>query len=97
MKYRKRADEVEATQWNEHGDHPEVSPVGAGRDSCVLVSCPLPWNKHGRLGRYIVCPGDWIVESGGSRTLVSAEDFAGCFEPVEAITVTNRCAGCGFE
>lgn len=40
MKYRKKPVVIEATQWRQQGDHPEVKPHGAGEyDPLSLVTC----------------------------------------------------------
>jgi len=52
MKFRKKPVVIEATQWFQHGDHPEVNPlygfIGTGWISTLE-------------GGHEVSPGDWII------------------------------------
>lgn len=66
-KYRKKPAVVEAAQWWENGDHPEVryytGPVDSREGLCGKCGCTL--HLHGWTdtleGGYIVCVGDWII------------------------------------
>jgi hypothetical protein len=66
---------VEASQWNAHGDHSEVSPlrteemqdqIGLPERRGVCRYCGREMLEHGWIntleGGHIVCPGDWIIK-----------------------------------
>lgn len=58
-KFRKRPVVIEAIQWFEHGDHPEVVALpGWHEDSGYKAH--LGWVKTLE-GGHIVSPGDWII------------------------------------
>jgi hypothetical protein len=77
MKYRKKLVVVEATQWFENGDHPEVRPnesvtfTDDGQGGRKIVARPVcarcgqDLNAHGWVGPFewpnLACPGDWII------------------------------------
>lgn len=77
MKYRKRPVVIEATQWDENGDHPLDEGADtegeivryyrrddqAGKQRCD--HCDWTMDSHGWIdtleGGHVVCPGDWII------------------------------------
>jgi len=89
MKYVKKPVVVDAVQWFEDGDHPEVILVKVEGDSSVCKYCKRGWNSHGRIERLhhgSVCPGDYIIEvrSGIGRRYSSCKRdiFEATYDPV---------------
>ena len=103
MKYRRKPVEqfeVEAQQWNAHGDHPEVKTgmdmvfdgQGEYNPGAVCQHCDGRMRDHGWIktlsGWRLVCPGDWIVNSGmfsGGAVVCRPDVFAATYEAVEAV------------
>jgi len=84
MKYRKKQSEIEATQWNRHGDHPAVLNDNHAIDFwCV---CGRYMWDHGRIettyGDIIVHPSDWIIEDGEYCYPMQDAEFKDTYEPV---------------
>jgi len=98
MKYRKKAEIVEATQWVKVGDTPEVSQVVVASPHKLCSGCKLPWKQHGRLQaskseRYIICPGDWIITCGKSTfDVYSNNKFKSEYEPIEESATSSSIA-----
>lgn len=63
QKYRKKPVVIEAKQWFNLGDHPEVKQYERGG---FCMGCHREFAHHGNVktleGWHIVCPGDWIVK-----------------------------------
>ena len=70
MKYRLKTATVEAVQWHQHGDHPEVVRPPKGENASDLWG----WVWAGQRGERRVVPGDWILtdESGEIRVCKDA-------------------------
>ena len=63
--YEKKRREVEAVQWNKHGDHPAVEPFPKYLNVLRCDTCRHKLSAHGvfQLGGghpRVVCPGDFI-------------------------------------
>ena len=92
MKYRKRPIVIEATQWLQAGDHPDVRPFerkGRDPDDLHFDGCGQPWKDHGWVdtleGGFIVCPTDFIVTGvRGERYPCKAHIFHQTYETLEA-------------
>ncbi len=63
MKYRRRAEIVDAVQWWKVGDHPAVVCYGGGRWICR--QCGRVNMDHGlvKMVNEPICPGDWVVKA----------------------------------
>lgn len=78
MKYRKKPIVIEATQWFQHGDHPEVKVYFAGPGDTTLG-----WISTLE-GGHIVTPGDWIITGvKGEHYPCKPDIFAMTYESVE--------------
>ena len=93
MKYRKRAVEVEASQWWKPGDHPVVvHPVPPHvRLPSVGASVVAPAEAREKLGAIetlegwmLVTPGDFVIRGvHGEHYACKPEIFVKTYEPVE--------------
>ncbi len=77
---RKKPVVIEATQWNQHGDHPAVEPTGPAED----MSGVSP--DHGVIptleGRMVVSPGDWVITGvQGEHYPCKPDIFEATYEP----------------
>ena len=77
-KFKPKVEVVDAVQWWELGDHPDVE----------RYDLHDPQDKHGWIdtqnGGEVVAPGDWIVtDSKGRVTVYDRPCFAEMFEPAE--------------
>lgn len=88
MQYRKKSLTIEATQWLQHGDHPQVqnlpSPEEPGNPYCPI--CGNHMRRHGLLdgvnGEEIVCPSDYIVnDREGLPYRLNRGEFESQYEP----------------
>lgn len=90
MKFRKKPDEIEATQWQKLGDRVGVlqypqSPIIQDCAVCGVDLNSHGWIKSGASGGWTVHPGDWIVISGSSGLYpMRPEDFEKAYEKVES-------------
>ena len=92
MKYRKKPIVIEATQWFQNGDHPEVRFYGGSPNvgfATKCKECSQIMSEHGRIatleGDHIVCPGDWIITGiKGERYPCKPDIFDATYEPVRA-------------
>lgn len=83
MKFRKRPVIIEATQWLDFGDHPEVvrsAQVG------ICKHCKVIMQSHGWIdtleGGHIVCPFDWIITGvKGEHYPCKPDIFEATYEP----------------
>jgi len=91
MKYRKKPVVIEAVQWFQNGDHPEVRyyrhPSIPGTEWCA--NCNRMFHDHGWIdtleGGHIVCVGDWIITGVKKEHYPCKPDiFEATYEPVEA-------------
>ncbi|CAB5219994.1 hypothetical protein UFOVP239_25 [uncultured Caudovirales phage] len=70
MRFRKKQT-IEATQWNGHGDHPEVKPATMKQAAGVVPG--LLWEHAGWLGTNpgrVVAPGNWLIKSSSGMMMV---------------------------
>lgn len=74
MKYKRKAQTVDAVQWKKKGDHPDVIlQTNAGPDFCR--HCGKLKKKHGHVvdvGR--VCPGQWVVKGVENRIAIMSDE-----------------------
>jgi hypothetical protein len=96
MKYRKKPIEVEAVQWFENGDHPDVGHYrrGASDDKYRCGQCKRPFRDHGWIGTFVggrrVCPGDWIITGvKGDVVRCKPDIFEATHDPVEGTLVPS--------
>lgn len=90
-KYRKKPIVIEASRWNEAGEHPEVgvyreSDDVGGKNLCT--KCFKKLRRHGWIdtleGGHIVCPGDWIITGvQGEHYPCKPDIFEQTYEAVE--------------
>jgi hypothetical protein len=91
MKFRKKIEFVEATQWFKEGDHPAV--MGSRPDKlcgCTILFGTASGQPHLHYSTFplekpaYIEPGDWIVtESTGKIYSVKPDVFEELFEPAE--------------
>ena len=75
MKYRKKPVVVEATQWFEHGDHPEVKRTAYSPTDGWIQTLE---------GGHVVSPGDYIITGvKGEHYPCKPDIFELTYEPVE--------------
>jgi len=64
--YIKRPIPIEAVQWDEYGDHPEVELYSWKFREAFCGQCDKSYLHHGWLntpeGKMIVCPSDYIIK-----------------------------------
>ena len=78
MKFRKKPIVIEATQWFQHGDHPEVNVYFAGPGDTTLG-----WISTLE-GGHIVTPGDWIITGvAGEHYPCKPDIFKATYQMVE--------------
>ena len=83
MKYRKKPEIVEAVQWFNHGDHPEVLNISQEVEKYCMF-CRKLRGCHGNFNGILICPGDWIVfKDDNESDVFSDTDFKNTYEPVE--------------
>jgi len=96
-KYRKKPVVIEARQWFNLGDHPEVKQYNIAmqkledlpKSNGVFCSgCNKEFMHHGNVktleGWHIVCPGDWIIKGVKGEFYPCKPDiFAATYEKVE--------------
>lgn len=73
---------VEAVQWNQSGDHPDVRsfPTTLGYP---CPKCNQEFQTHGIIKDMIVCPGNYIVEDvDESITVLTSEEFSKRYESI---------------
>lgn len=78
MKYRKKPIVIEATQWFNDGDHPDVYPAPESPTGWGIYTLENTRLKHE------VTPGDWII-TGVAGDVYPCKDviFAATYEPAE--------------
>lgn len=88
--YRAKPVVVGAIQWNQHGDHPKVTPFRRRRRTAnhVCLKCGDHLFNHGwldqKFGNQVVCPGDYIIsEAGHEDCPMKPELFKEKFEPLQ--------------
>ena len=85
MKYQRKPEIVEATQWFKMGDHP--LPITPWTEFCEICRhCGKQMKKHCwiREGNLTVCPGDWIIiASNGEISVVKDSVFREMYEAVK--------------
>ena len=79
MKYQRRPEIIEATQWFNLGDHPDVDKDDSGYHCDRCKSKTHGWMEY---YGYVVCPGDWIVTDFRDTYPVSDEEFRDRYEQV---------------
>jgi hypothetical protein len=96
MKYRKKPVVIDAIQWFEIGDHPQVNRYFANPQnrtvegkhfaSQLCEKCNKSRGEHGWIdtleGGHIVCPGDWIITGvKGEHYPCKPDIFEATYEP----------------
>ena len=88
-RFRKKPVIIEAVQWREHGDHPDVGyfrrPDVSGESICSECGCRF--HTHGWIDTledgHRVCPGDWIITGiKGEKYPCKPDIFEATYEPV---------------
>jgi len=87
-KYRKKPIVVEANQWWELGDDPNVKQYACDAFNMICPGCGAIFANHGEIktleGEHIVCPKDWIITGvKGEKYPVKDEIFEQTYEKVE--------------
>ena len=87
MKYVKKPVVVEATQWFNHGDHPEVEPYDPNKSGTEIRGLgPYGWIKT-REGGHVVSPGDFIITGiAGEHYPCKPDIFNATYEPLHRAT-----------
>lgn len=81
-RFRLKPAEVDAVQWFQPGDHPDVRPYSPQGITAMLYPAGTHL-LHTGLRTVPVVPGDWIVTSAnGSLSLCKPDAFAAAFEPL---------------
>jgi len=87
-KFRRKPLILEASQWMNHGDDPDVSPLIVQDEEDVCLQCRCPFKEHGQIetleGFEVVCPGDWIITGvKGEKYPCKPDIFEEIYEPVD--------------
>ena len=89
-KYRKKPVVIEATQWFEHGDHPDVYVPDAYAVAVYELESRMrrgegPFGMIDTLeGKHLVIPGDWIITGIAGEVYPCKPDiFSASYEPVD--------------
>lgn len=90
MKFRKKPVVIEARQWIQMGDHPNVGPLETDdlKPMGLCEHCGCSRQRHGWVktleGGHIACPGDWIITGvKGEHYPCKPDIFAATYEPAE--------------
>lgn len=77
LKYRRKPQDVNATQWFKEGDHPLVRTIGTIEHMQVYVF-------GDERGTASVEAGDWIIEPDtGAPFLCRKDEFAELYDPIQ--------------
>lgn len=90
-KFRKKPVVIEATQWNNHGDHPAVVPHDPSVSGKHIKGIgPYGWIKTLE-GGHIVSTGDWIITGvKGEHYPCKPDIFAATYEEIQPTSSSEQ-------